>query len=113
MIARAMPAAEAWRLRALCRGVDPDLFFPPHHGEDHAQAAKAICAACPVRVHCATTAIVQYENHGIWGGFGYRERLRIARYAKDRDLPVAVVVARYVAGRRLDRAGLSPVADTG
>jgi len=45
----------AWQLRARCRGADPGLFFHPD-GERGRQrrrrqeAAKTICADCPVRL---------------------------------------------------------------
>jgi WhiB family redox-sensing transcriptional regulator len=63
-----------WQVRANCRGLDPDLFFP-ERGED-ARSAKAVCAGCTVRAQCLSEAI-EDERHGIWGGTSERERRRI------------------------------------
>ena len=65
-----------WIDRASCRGVDPALFFPAR-GEP-TDAAKAICARCPVRVECGDFAMASNERYGIWGGLSQRQ-LRQAR----------------------------------
>jgi WhiB family redox-sensing transcriptional regulator len=67
----------AWRQRAACRGVDPDIFYPA--SEEEAEAAKAICAVCPVREPCLEYALVNRERDGVWGGATERERRRIVR----------------------------------
>ncbi|TMK52455.1 MAG: WhiB family transcriptional regulator, partial [Actinobacteria bacterium] len=36
-----------WQARGLCRGVEPEVFFPI--SEEDAWRAKEICAACNVR----------------------------------------------------------------
>jgi WhiB family redox-sensing transcriptional regulator len=66
-----------WMERAACRGLSTDLFFP-ERGAD-ASAAKAVCAACPVRDDCYEYAFESGERHGIWGGTSERERRRIRR----------------------------------
>ena len=65
----------AWRDHAACRGVDPDLFYPPAGalGAD----AKAVCRGCDVREECLTYALDNGEKQGIWGGLSERERRRI------------------------------------
>jgi Transcription factor WhiB len=62
------PILAAWWLpgRPACRDADPDVFFPGP-GESDA-AAKAICAACPVRLTCLAIAITNRERAGVWGG---------------------------------------------
>jgi WhiB family redox-sensing transcriptional regulator len=62
------PIPAAWRLpgRPACRDADPGLFFPGP-GESDA-AAKAICAACTVRLTCLAIAITNRERAGVWGG---------------------------------------------
>ncbi|MEQ3553652.1 WhiB family transcriptional regulator [Pseudonocardia nematodicida] len=77
-----------WRHRALCRDMDSGVFFPPEgeHGtarHRREQAAKAVCARCPVRPQCATDALVNGERHGVWGGLSAAER-RAARRTGDR-----------------------------
>lgn len=60
-----------WRNRAVCRGVDPELFFPtaeagPAYVEQVAQA-KAVCARCPVRTACLEFALRALPD-GVAGG---------------------------------------------
>ncbi|SCD58072.1 WhiB family transcriptional regulator, redox-sensing transcriptional regulator, partial [Streptomyces sp. SolWspMP-sol7th] len=37
-------------------------------------AAKRVCADCPVRVECREHALVQPEPYGVWGGLTAAER---------------------------------------
>jgi WhiB family transcriptional regulator, redox-sensing transcriptional regulator len=67
----------AWRQRAACRGVDPDIFYPV--SDDEAEDAKAICRSCPVRHACLEWALARREKEGVWGGATERERRRILR----------------------------------
>lgn len=59
-----------WRDDAECKGLDPNLFFPTV-GESAAEP-KAVCMTCPVRSECREDAIVNHEQHGIWGGLSER-----------------------------------------
>ncbi|HUS61272.1 MAG TPA: WhiB family transcriptional regulator [Acidimicrobiales bacterium] len=68
---------QAWRQRAACTGVDPDIFYPVT--DDEAAAAKSICAQCPVRQPCLEYALVTRERDGVWGGATERERRRMIR----------------------------------
>lgn len=72
-----------WRRRAACRSMGPELFFPAgERTEDAAQqvaAAKAVCAHCPVRLHCLTYALVANPEDGIWGGLTPSERTTLRR----------------------------------
>ena len=69
--------SEDFRHRAMCREVDPDLFYPvAEQGPDHdAQvgAAKAVCARCPVREACLAWAL-RGLPYGIAGGMTEHER---------------------------------------
>jgi WhiB family redox-sensing transcriptional regulator len=67
----------AWRQKAACRGVDPDIFYPV--SDEDAEDAKAICAACPVQQACLEWALAVREKDGVWGGATERERRRILR----------------------------------
>ena len=61
--------------QAYCRGMDPELFYP-HRGDAPGIAtAKEVCAQCEVRHECLEFGL--YERHGVWGGFGERERRRL------------------------------------
>jgi WhiB family redox-sensing transcriptional regulator len=67
----------AWRQRAACRGVDPDIFYPV--SEEEAEEAKAICAGCTVSETCLEYALSNRERDGVWGGATERERRRMIR----------------------------------
>jgi WhiB family transcriptional regulator, redox-sensing transcriptional regulator len=76
------PVAEEWdwQMAALCRGMDPGIFFHPSNerGEKREQrenAAKKICSSCPVSAQCLQHAIKVREAYGVWGGLGERERI--------------------------------------
>jgi WhiB family redox-sensing transcriptional regulator len=62
---------------ALCKGQDPALWFPGPGGS--AEAAKAVCRACPVRVRCLEWAVQADEQAGVWGGASPDERALIRR----------------------------------
>jgi WhiB family transcriptional regulator, redox-sensing transcriptional regulator len=66
-----------WVRQAACAGSDPDVFFPPKH--DHGEAARRICARCPVRGECLAYALEADENYGIWGGLDGNERRALRR----------------------------------
>jgi WhiB family redox-sensing transcriptional regulator len=86
-----------WHLRASCRGMDPDLFFPTSndgHGE-----LRRLCAACPSRTDCLDHAIEHVEP-GWWGGMSEHERRRLKarriRAARDAEMGI---------GRRFEVVG--------
>ena len=64
-----------------CRDEDPEIFFPDRNMPTWGKA-KAICDKCPVRMQCLQWAIENKEQHGIWGGMVYRERLEYKRKYK-------------------------------
>lgn len=72
-----------WMEHAACRGIDPNLFFPTRPegagtgGE--VEAAKKVCAGCPVREECLEYALDNGEKFGIFGGKSERERRRLRR----------------------------------
>jgi WhiB family redox-sensing transcriptional regulator len=77
-----------WRYEAKCRVEDTELFFPPRDKALYkpiADKAKAICLgkdgrpACPVRQECLKEAIMNEEQHGIFGGMSHRERNAVSR----------------------------------
>lgn len=66
----------AWRDRAACRAVDPELFFPVgDSGPALAQVAeaKAVCARCPVTAQCLAFALLAIPE-GVAGGLTSAER---------------------------------------
>jgi WhiB family redox-sensing transcriptional regulator len=73
-----------WQMQAACRGEDPRLFFHPEGERGEArevrqQAAKAVCASCPVIAECRSHALAVREPYGVWGGLSEDERDAIYR----------------------------------
>lgn len=62
-----------WTEHAACKGNAQYVFFP-EGGNGTGDAAKLICAGCPVRDECLDFAIRTEQEHGIWGGMNPRER---------------------------------------
>jgi WhiB family redox-sensing transcriptional regulator len=71
------PISTDWFDDAACRDADTDIFFPP--SDAHADAAKAICAGCPVREACLEFALEVRPADGVWGGLTPIERHRLIR----------------------------------
>lgn len=67
----------SWREQGRCRGVDPELFYPP--SDEEAEVAIAICRDCTVRELCLEYALTAREKLGVWGGTTERDRRRIWR----------------------------------
>ncbi|MEV7417582.1 WhiB family transcriptional regulator [Streptomyces sp. NPDC089919] len=68
-----------WQERAACRNLGTDRFFHPagERGEDRTdreEAAKEVCALCPVQVECLRHALRTQEPYGVWGGLTEAER---------------------------------------
>jgi WhiB family transcriptional regulator, redox-sensing transcriptional regulator len=69
-----------WQQDAACKDTpDPDVFFPGK-GED-AEAAKQVCAGCPVLGECLEFALATMRapdrDHGVYGGLTPAERARL------------------------------------
>ena len=78
------PIAEQWewQYEGACRSMDSEMFFHPD-GErgprrrNRENAAKTICASCPVIDACRTHALAVQEPYGIWGGLSEDDRTAI------------------------------------
>ncbi|KAB2348408.1 WhiB family transcriptional regulator [Actinomadura rudentiformis] len=74
-----------WTDRAICRGADPDLFFPIGYSaevlQEQQRQAKEICGNCPVTADCLSWALKVGEPDGIWGGTTPEERRHLRRRA--------------------------------
>jgi WhiB family redox-sensing transcriptional regulator len=66
-----------WFDDAACRALDTAMFFPA--SEADAGAAKAVCAACPVRAECLDYAVETRQPDGVFGGLTALERHRLIR----------------------------------
>lgn len=80
-----------WQLLGSCREADPSLFFHPERERGAArrnreEAAKTICAGCPVRQECARHALKVREPYGVWGGLSEDDREAIYRGRGSTDL---------------------------
>jgi WhiB family redox-sensing transcriptional regulator len=84
-----------WQLQGACRGEDPGLFFHPE-GErgplrvEREDAAKAVCARCPVLALCASHALAVREPYGVWGGLTEDDRETLYRRSL---VPVSELIA--------------------
>jgi WhiB family transcriptional regulator, redox-sensing transcriptional regulator len=81
----------SWEGHAACQSEDAALFFAPD-GEGRLErelretAAKAICAACPVRGQCLECALNANIREGLWGGMNEDERRRERRSRAQRRI---------------------------
>lgn len=68
-----------WQYAGTCRTEDPETFFSPDaergpRRKARENAAKAMCAVCPVINQCLQHALAVKEPYGVWGGLTTRER---------------------------------------
>lgn len=74
-----------WQARALCREVDPELFYPEDVGASTRnlmyRQAVTVCQRCEVRTECYEFARDNNETHGVWGGH-YAWQIRRANREK-------------------------------
>lgn len=71
-----------WRLQAICRDTDPDLFFPvgtTGYALVQIDRAKQVCGECPVHVDCLDYALETNQDSGIWGGTSEEERRKLRK----------------------------------
>lgn len=71
----------AWQAEGSCRGMDTELFYaaPGERGPRRTrreEAAKEVCAGCPVKTLCLEHALT-FESFGVWGGTTEAERAEI------------------------------------
>lgn len=75
------PPPEPWMADALCRQVDPDLWFPEKGGST--RDAKAICRTCPAMERCLAYALEHGLRFGIFGGLSPLERRKLKKSATE------------------------------
>ncbi|TLK47403.1 WhiB family transcriptional regulator [Glutamicibacter sp. V16R2B1] len=68
-----------WRDGAECRGADPDMFTAEGETGPLVDAAKKVCAGCPVAVSCLHWALSRREPEGVWAGMTVKERVKFLR----------------------------------
>jgi WhiB family redox-sensing transcriptional regulator len=89
-----VPLTDSFKQRGKCNDprYDPELWWPNGEIEeaDKVEAAKEICAACPVQTECYLYATAERQFFGIWGGTTEEERREERRQAR-RKILVEVV----------------------
>lgn len=73
---------EDWRLKASCRSVDPDLFFPVGTtglALEQIEQAKAVCRSCPAQEPCLEFALSTNQESGVWGATSEEERRKLRK----------------------------------
>jgi WhiB family redox-sensing transcriptional regulator len=98
-----------WHAGAACRRDEAGLFFAPSKEPTAArlareEAAKRVCARCPVLLACREHALALPEPYGVWGGLTAAERRVVIarRRRRERELREA---QRAVAQSRIAAAG--------
>ncbi|MDO8391039.1 MAG: WhiB family transcriptional regulator [Actinomycetota bacterium] len=87
-----------WMDDAACRGVDPEVFYPPmlvptptglerqaksRRYREAIATAKTYCRRCDVQAECLAYALATGESHGVWGGLDQIEIRRIRARRKE------------------------------
>lgn len=70
-----------WLDQALCREVDPEIFYPEKGGST--KEAKRVCGECAVAGLCLSDALDRKEMHGIRGGLSAEERKKLIKGKRD------------------------------
>lgn len=75
-----VPLDEEWRLKAACKGVPVEEFYPDSNTPDDLRALRQIqktCNTCCVRMDCLDYSQMLKEKYGVWGGVTRSSRQRI------------------------------------
>ncbi|WP_033171645.1 WhiB family transcriptional regulator [Streptomyces sp. NBC_01198] len=80
-----------WHSEAACRSDEAGLFFAPSKEPTAArlareEAAKRVCARCPVMLECREHALLQPEPYGVWGGMTAAERRVVLARRRRREV---------------------------
>ncbi|MBT2489187.1 WhiB family transcriptional regulator [Streptomyces sp. ISL-96] len=92
--APARDQAGPWHTEAVCRRDEAGLFFAPSKEPTAArlareEAAKRVCARCPVMVECREHALLQPEPYGVWGGLTAAERRVVLARRRRREMELS------------------------
>ena len=87
------PVADSWewQYQGACRSLPSEMFFHPDgergpRRKARENAAKAVCASCPVIAACRSHALAAQEPYGIWGGLTEDDRLAIIEQSHNRKI---------------------------
>ena len=83
-----------WHSEAVCRRDEAGLFFAPSKEPTAArlsreQAAKRVCARCPMMSECREHPLVMPEPYGVWGGLTAAERRVVLARRRRREAAAA------------------------
>ncbi|MFE9650399.1 WhiB family transcriptional regulator [Streptomyces sp. NPDC006365] len=98
-----------WLLRAACADEDPELFFPvgtTGPALQDVEAAKEVCARCPVSYQCLAWALETGQTSGVWGGTCEEERAGLLRLVR-RQTTSAEATSRETRSRETTRRNAS------
>ena len=88
-----------WQIRASCRALPLDLFFPSNGVESsrNLNVIKPFCDVCPVRVECLACAMSHPDEKGIWAGTteNDRRRMRSKNYNDRKATPMVYSDGKY------------------
>jgi WhiB family transcriptional regulator, redox-sensing transcriptional regulator len=73
---------EDWRIDAVCRDLNPEIFFPigvTGMAIHQIAVAKSHCINCPAKAPCLEFAITTNQEYGVWGGLTEDERRVLRR----------------------------------
>ena len=90
-----------WTTRGACLQIAPDDLFVQGAAQ---RSARAVCAACTVKLECLADALDNRVEFGVWGGMTERERRALLRRRPDVESWRELLV---VAGRSPDDATVS------
>jgi len=88
----ALPRPVHWDREAVCRDLDPGVFFPEGEGGGTAlviEEAKAYCRTCPVMHQCQRDALERGEAFGVWGGLDEEDRKALLRLSAKHPVTAA------------------------
>ncbi|WP_459181788.1 WhiB family transcriptional regulator [Streptomyces sp.] len=91
-----------WHAEAACRSDEAGLFFAPSKEPTAArlsreEAAKRVCARCPVMLECREHALLQPEPYGVWGGLTAAERRVVLARRRRREAELQRTTTRMPA----------------
>nr|WP_240677504.1 WhiB family transcriptional regulator [Actinacidiphila soli] len=91
-----------WHSEAACRSDEAGLFFAPSKEPTAArlsreEAAKRVCARCPVMLECREHALLQPEPYGVWGGLTAAERRVVLARRRRREAELQRTTTRMPA----------------
>ncbi len=88
-----------WWEEAQCKSADSEIFFGNDTSTGRLNAARFLCASCPVAGDCLSHALQEPERFGIWAGTSAAARAAMVRDVEDgtevRDIVDYVLKHRF------------------